>query len=67
MLRDRGFTKCFVEGDLRMVISWAKGMVAWSWKLLHYVREVRNLVAEVKAVVHHVPHSQNVVADKLAK
>lgn len=38
-----------------------------SWELLHFIREVRNFIRDVHAVLVHIPHSLNEAANRWAK
>lgn len=67
LLKSVGHKYCIVKGDSRIVICWGKDEKCRSWRLFHFIHEIRDLVADTQAHLHYVPHSQNSVVDRMAK
>lgn len=55
-----------VEGDSKSVINWGRGDRG-SWRLQHFIHEVKDLFVELKASLQHIPRSMNYLVDSLAK
>lgn len=66
-IKSLGKCNCLVEGDSKVVISWALGISEGMWVLWHYLYEIRDLMREMGVVLSHIPRSQNGEADRLAK
>lgn len=58
---------CLVEGDSKVVISWALGLGEGSWIMRRYILKVRVIMREMGIVLNHIPRTQNGEADRLAK
>lgn len=67
MSKARGHKDCIVEGDSKTAISWGKATTCGSWRLNHFIQEIRDLVMEVQACLRDIPQSQNSTMDLLAK
>lgn len=53
--------------DSTIVINWGRGEKVGSWRLSHFIYEIRGLVEDLKIMLHHVPHAKNSLANKVAK
>lgn len=54
-VRALGGTDCFVEGDSKVVVSWALGKHEGSWKLMHYICEIRSIIKDYRLSLSYVP------------
>lgn len=55
---------CLVEGDSKVVISWALGLCEGVWKWKHFIQEI---MSRMGIVLYHISRTQNKEADHLAK
>lgn len=53
-LKAMGRSGCLVEGDSKVVVSWALGHRVGSWHPLHLIQEVRSLIQELGVSLCHV-------------
>lgn len=67
LARDKGIRDCVLEGDSLMVISWGRGDRCGSWRLSHFIAEIKSLIKDLDVELHPVPRNQNSLADKIAK
>lgn len=67
MLKARELYGCHVEGDSKIVVSWAKRLVVNLWQWNHYIKEVRGLLKDLQGEINHIPRAQNMETDRLAK
>lgn len=67
VVKDKGPQDCIVEGDSKTVISWGKGECEGSWRLHHFISEIKALTSLHKVTIQHIPRSINLFADKVAK
>lgn len=67
LLKDKGHYDCIVEGDSKSVVSWGKGESLGSWRLRHFIHEIKHLALMLKAFILHVTRAKNSLANRLAK
>lgn len=67
LLKAMDLRGCIVEGDSMTTFSWGRGGRCHSWRLHHFIVEIRSLVKELDAVLSHIPYAQNAVPNSLAK
>lgn len=56
-----------MEGNSKVVISWALGLGEGSWIMRRYILEIRVIMREMGIVLNNIPVTQKWEADKLAK
>lgn len=61
-----GWSRCLVEGDSKVVVSWASGSFNGSWKFAHYIHEIKSIIRELSILVSHVIGIRFGPADSLA-
>lgn len=49
------------------IFAWVRGIQRGPWRHHHFIAEIRKLVRLTNASLHHIPLSQNDMADKVAK
>lgn len=54
-------------GDSTTIISWGRGDRCASWRLHHFISQIRTLIKESDIYLIHVSRSQNDLVDKVAK
>lgn len=59
-------SNALVEGDFAVVISWGSGQSFGSWKYVHFIHEIRDLMASLAVTLSHILWSPNALVDKLA-
>lgn len=67
MIKSINIYECVVEGDSKTVISWGNGNGGGSWRVNHFICEIRDIMRTFKVVLRHIPRDQNDLADRLAK
>jgi len=67
LAKSKGANGCILEGDSLMVISWGKGLKCGSWRLHHFLAEIKSLTKALNVELIHIPQSQNSLADRIAK
>lgn len=67
LAKGKGIRDCIMEGDSLTVISWEREDSCGSWRMHHYIAEIKSLIKDLDAELHHVLRNQNSLADKIAK
>lgn len=62
-----GKSRCLVEGDSKVVISWALSLDEGSWIMRRYILKIKVIMREMSIVLKHIPRTQNGVTNRLAK
>lgn len=67
LAKGKGVRDCILEGNSLSIISCGRGERCGSWKMHHFIVEIRSPIFELDAKLHHVPRCQNSLANKIAK
>lgn len=67
MLKAGGNNGCYVEGDSMIALGWGRGQTRGSWRIHHFIEEIKVLAKEISATLIHVPRCQNDMANRVAK
>lgn len=55
MLKAGGHNGCYVEGDSMIALGWGRGQARGSWRLHHFIVEIKSLANEISATLLHIP------------
>lgn len=66
-LKGFGASKCLVEGDSVVVISWGPAKSEGSLQHAHYIPENQGAFAELEDSICHILRSQNKDADRITR